>query len=102
MGTSRNCGHFTVSLNISGGLHNASGQLGRMDKEFRDQFTKALIKIKEKHEKALLKEWCDAIGWDEEKAAAAVAAAEADRQALLDADREGREEKRRRRAAARV
>lgn len=102
MGVSRDCGHFLVSLNISGGFHNASGQLGRMDKEFQANAGKVLIKIKEKHEKALLAEWCESIGWDEEKAAAAVRQAQKDRDELLEADRKGREEKRKRRTAARM
>ncbi len=102
MGQSRDCGHFLVSLNIAGGLHNASGQLGRMDKAFRDKGAKALIKIKEKHEQALLEEWCDAIGWDKATAAAAVEKAAADRKALLEADRQGREQRQKQRTAARV
>lgn len=102
MGVSRDCGHFFVALNISGGIHNPRHAIVRQDKKFRDRAAKALIKIKEKHEKAILAEWCEAIGWDEEKAAAAVEHAQADRDKLLERDRKGREQKRKRRVAARV
>lgn len=102
MGVSRNCGYFTIALNISGGLHSATGKIVNFDKKFRDSAAKALIRIKEKHEQAMLDEWCTSIGWDEEKAAAAVEQAQKDRDELLERDRKGREEKRKRRVAARV
>lgn len=102
MGVSRNCGHFFVSLNISGGLHSAAGTIAKIDHEFRTGAAKALIKIKEKHEQAVLEEWCEAIGWDEEKAAAATEQAQKDRDELLERDRKGREEKHARRRAARI
>lgn len=102
MGVSRDCGHFRIVLNISGGLHNAPGEIVNLDKKFRERAGKALIKIKERHEKALLAEWCKVIGWDEDKAKKAAEEAEAHRAELLELDRKGREEKRARRLAAKV
>lgn len=91
-----------VAVNISGGLHNARGQIANMDKKFRERAAKALIKLKEKHEQELLAEWCKEIGWSEEKAQKAAEEAEANRAELLELDRKGREEKRARRLAAKV
>ena len=100
MGVSRDCGHFRIALNISGGIHDAPGVIAKVDPKFRDKAAKALIKIKEQHEKEILAMWCKMVGWDEEKAEKAATAAQKDREALLEADRKGREERRKRRLEA--
>jgi hypothetical protein len=63
---------------------------------------KALAKLREKYEQKIMEEWGKAIGWDTEAAEEAAAAAKLDREALLAADKKGRDEKRARRVAARV
>ena len=102
MGAKRDCGHFSVGLHITGGLRSGGAKMVRWDKQFKDRAAKALEKLREKYEEQLLAEFCKEIGWDEEAAAEGVAAAESDRQALLAADKKGRDEKRARRVAARV
>lgn len=102
MGVRRDCGHFTVGLHITGGLRSGGAKMVRWDKKFKDRTAKALEKLQKKYEEKLLAEFCKAIGWDEEKAAEAAAAAEADRKALLEADAAGRKEYKERRRAARV
>jgi hypothetical protein len=91
-----------VGLHITGGLRSGGGRLVKWDQKFKDRTAKALEKLQKKYEEKLLAEFCKTIGWDEEAAAEAVAAAESDRDALLAADKTGRDEKQARRVAARV
>lgn len=102
MGVRRDCGHFSVGLHITGGLRSNSGKTVKLDKKFQKRFATAMEKLQKKYEKKLLAELSKEIGWDEEAAAEAVAAAEADMKALLAADKKGRDEKRAKRVAARV
>lgn len=102
MGVRRDCGKFSLSLAISAGIHRASRKDLHPDPKLVKRAHKALAKLREKYEAKMMEEWGKAIGWDTEAAEEAAAAAKADRQVLLDADKKGREEKRARRVAARV
>ncbi len=102
MGVRRDCGKFTLSLSVSAGIHRASRKDLHPDPKLVKRAHKALAKLREKYEAKMMEEWGKAIGWDTEAAEEAAAAAKADRQALLDADTQGRKEKRAKRVAARV
>ncbi len=102
MGVRRDCGKFSLSLAISAGIHRASRKDLQPDPKLVKRAHKALAKLREKYEQKIMEEWGKAIGWDTEAAEEAAAAAKADREALLAADKKGREEKRARRVAARV
>lgn len=102
MGVRRDCGKFSLSLAISAGIHRASRKDLQPDPKLVKRAHKALAKLREKYEAKMMEEWGKAIGWSEEAAEEAAAAAKADREALLAADKKGREEKRARRVAARV
>lgn len=95
MGVSRDCGHFTVSVNVSGGLRGTRPGTA-VETDFGKRTAEALTSIREKHERAILAEWCDAIGWDEKTAAAEVELVQREREDLLEADKNGREERQRR------
>lgn len=102
MGVRRDCGKFSLSLAISAGIHRASRKDLHPDPKLVKRAHKALAKLREKYEAKMMEEWGKAIGWDTEAAEEAAAAAKADREALLAADKKGRDEKRARRVAARV
>lgn len=102
MGVNRDCGKFSLRLSISAGMHRSTRKDPELDSKLVDRADKALQKLREKYEEKIMEEWGKAIGWDKEAAAEGAAAAEADRQALLAADKKGREEKRAKRVAARV
>ncbi len=102
MGVRRDCGKFSLSLAISAGIHRASRKDLQPDPKLVKRAHKALAKLREKYEQKIMEEWGKAIGWDTEAAEEAAAAAKADREALLAADKKGRDEKQARRVAARV
>jgi hypothetical protein len=102
VGVKRDCGKFRLSLAISAGIHRASRKDLHPDPKLVKRAHKALAKLREKYEEKMMEEWGKAIGWGKEAAEEAAAAAKADRQALLDADTAGREEKQERRRVARV
>jgi hypothetical protein len=99
VGVRRDCGKFSLSLAISAGIHRASRKDLQPDPKLVKRAHTALAKLREKYEAKMMEEWGKAIGWDTEAAEEAAAAAKADRQALLAADKKGRDEKRARRAA---
>ena len=102
MGVRRDCGKFALSVSISAGIHRASRKDRHPDPKLVKRAHKAIAKLREKYEEKIMEELGKAIGWGKEAAEEAAAAAKAERQALLDADTEGREEKQKRRVAARV
>ncbi len=102
MGVRRDCGKFSLSLAISAGVHRASRKNLHPDPKFVKRAHKAFAKLREKYEEKMMEEWGKAIGWDKEAAEEAAAAAKAERQALLAADKKGRDEKQARRVTARV
>ena len=102
MGVKRDCGKFRLSLAISAGIHRASRKDLHPDPKLVKRAHKALAKLREEYEEKIMEEWGKAIGWDTEAAAEAALAAAEERQALRDADTEGRKEYKERRVRARV
>lgn len=100
MAASRDCGYFSIAVNITGGIRPAQRSLVKFEAKLENDFRAEFDALKAKHEEVLLDELCEAVGWPKDKAADAVAGAEADRKELLEQDRKGRALRRKQREEA--